>query len=204
MLKNVCILILVLFTLISCGQTKSDTAFQNYLNSIQNSKDYVEIRIKLKDSIQSWIDRQLYELLFYKNLNWKIDDAVFFDKDKKKALLLILAQVKDSLYPHDYVKIVGAEKISGSWEFYYPSYPVVIHNRDINKNKPYSFEQLSISGRNELTEDGFVKCGIGCNINYDYVDSDIWFADWKRKMHNKFLNNALPRHPIAKPGELFF
>jgi hypothetical protein len=204
MLKYLSLLSFLLATISSCGQKKADSVFQNYLGGIHNTKEDIEIRAKLNDTIQSWINRQLYELLFYKKVNWKIDDAVFFDKDKKKALLLILAQVKSPLFADDYVKIVAAEKIGGNWEFYYVGYPVVTHRRNVNNNKPYSSEQLSISGREELTQDGFIKCEGRCYVNYDYIDSNIWFADWRRKMHWKFLNGATPKHPVAKPGELFF
>lgn len=204
MSKCVGLLFILFYSSLSCGQTTSNKAFENYLNSIYNSKDYREIKSRLHDSVQSWIDRELYELLFYKKLNWKIDDAVFFDRTKEKALLLILAQVRDPRHPNDYIKIVGAEKINGNWEFYYASYPVVEHNRKDNGNNIYSFEQLSQSGRHELIDDGYVKCLVECNINYDYVDSDIWFADWKRERHKKFLSNSLPRHPVLKPGEGFF
>jgi len=204
MLKYVSLICFLLTSIVSCSQKKSDSIFQNYLSNIHNTKEDIEIRAKLKDTIQSWIDRQFYELLFYNKVTWKIDDAVFFDKDKKKALLLVLAQVKSPSFPDDYVKIVAAERIGGNWEFYYVGYPVITHIRNENNNKPYSFEQLSISGREEITQDGFIKCQVMCNINYDYIDSDIWFADWKREMHWKFLNNATPKHPVAKPGELFF
>jgi hypothetical protein len=196
--------ILVSTILMGCGQSSFDDVFHDYLDGIRKTKDYAEVRSKLKDSMDSWIHRQLYELLFYPKVNWKIDDAVFFDKDRSKALLLILAQVKDSTWPEDYVKVVGAEKLAGHWEFYYASYVVNIFRRSANGGQPFSFPDLARLCRKEIIEDGFVKCVIGCKIDYDYIDSDIWFADWRRKWHKDFLRNALPRHPVEKPGGMFF
>ncbi len=68
------------------------------MNEIKATKDYVEIRTKLKDTVQSWIDRELYELLFYKKVIWKVDDAVFFDKKKERALLLHNCTTKKTLH----------------------------------------------------------------------------------------------------------
>lgn len=203
MVRFVCPILISLITLASCGNKNSDAAFQIYMQGIQGTKDYVEIRTKLKDTIQSWIDRQLYELLFYKKVNWKVDDAVFFDKKKEKALLLLIVQPKDPHYPADYVKTIGAEKINGSWVFYYASYPDIDFYRNINGHQPYSFEHLSKSGRNEIINDGFISCIVGCSVNYDYIDSDIWFKDWMREMHKDFLNGTLPKNPMYQPGQVF-
>jgi hypothetical protein len=142
-------------------------------------------------------------MLFYQKVNWKVDDAVFFDKKKEKALLLLIVQPKDSLYPADYVKTIGAEKINGEWVFYYISYADIEYFRIKNGNLPYSFVHLSKSGREELINDGFISCSLGCSVNYDYVDSDQWFADWRREKHKDFLNGTLPRNPRYLPGQGF-
>jgi hypothetical protein len=197
------VFLLLASTLLACGQKHTDSAFQAYMNGIQGTKDYTEIRAKLKDTIQSWKDRELYELLFFKKVKWAVDDAVFFDKNKEKALLLLIVQPKDSLYPADYVKVIGAEKISGDWEFYYASYATIEYYRNRNGHHPYSFVHLSKSGREELIDDGFVTCSLGCSVDLDYVDSDIWFADWRREMHKNFLNGTLPKEPVYKPGQVF-
>jgi hypothetical protein len=202
MFKTFCLLFL-LSAFVACGQKNPEKAFQDYLNEIHSSRDYVETRTNLKDTIQSWIDRNIYELLFYKKVNWKIDDAVFFDAKKEKALLLLIVQPKDSLYPSDYVKIIGAEKINGSWEFYYASYADLYYNRNRNGYRPYSLAILSKSGREDLMNDGFISCSLGCSVNYDYIDSDIWFTDWRREMHKDFLNGTTPKDPVYKPGQVF-
>jgi hypothetical protein len=173
------------------------------MQDIQGTREYAEIKAKLKDTLQSWIDRQLYQLLFYKKVKWQVDDAVFFDKKKEKALLLVIIQPKDSSYPADYVKIIGAEKINGNWAFYYASYADLDYNRNKNGYRPYSPQILSKSSREDLMSDGFIICSPGCSVNFDYIDSDIWFADWRRDMHKRFLDGTVPKNPVYKPGEVF-
>ncbi len=48
-----------------------------------------------------------------------------------------------------------------------------------------------------------VSCTIGCSVNYDYIDSDVWFKDWMREMHKDFLNGTLPKNPMYGPGQVF-
>jgi hypothetical protein len=204
MAKRFLFLLIMSSVLAACRQSDSAEVFRQYLAETETTPDYAEVRSKLHDSIQSWIDRGLYELLFYPKVNWKIDDAVFFDKKKSKALLLILAQVKDSTGPEDYVKVVGAEKLAGRWEFYYAGYVVDICRRSDHQSRVYSLADRAAIGRREINDDGFVKCALGCRIDYGYIDSDVWFTDWQREWHKKFLRNGLPRHPVAKPGEMFF
>lgn len=197
-----CVLFLFL-ALTGCAQGKQHV-FREYLNTISRDSEYAVIRAGLHDSINSWINRGLDPLQFYKHTDWKIDSAVFFDSKKEKALLLILVMVKSSSFPMDYVKTIGAEKINGKWEYYYSSYAVIDCERSTNGGSAYSFDALSRIGRNELISDGFVKCGLRCRIDRNYVDSDTWFKQWMRDMHKKFLKNELPKDPIAKTGERMF
>jgi hypothetical protein len=115
-----------------------------------------------------------------------------------------VAQVKDPTWPEDYGKVIGAEKIEGHWQFYYASYAVLIFRRRDNGGRPHSLADLSRLSRKELTVDGFVRCGFPCNINYDFVDGDLWFADWRRNWHQDFLRNALPREPMTASGKHFY
>lgn len=190
--------------LFGCGQEARQKVFRTYLADLKTDNEYKIVKSRLKDSLQSWIDRGLYEVLFLKKVDWQIDDAVFFDKKKEKALLLILVRVKDAQFPDDYVKTIGAEKVGGSWLFYYVSYPVTLFRRADNNEEKYSFHFLSEYARNDLNEDGFIKCSLGCKINYSYVDSDLWFQDWERQFYVKFINGQMPKDQVAKPGEKMF
>jgi hypothetical protein len=59
MIKLVGFAFILCTTIASCGQKDPNVAFQNYMREIQGTKEYVEIKEKLKDSVQSWIDREL-------------------------------------------------------------------------------------------------------------------------------------------------
>lgn len=197
--------ILIAFLLFTaCSNGTKSAIFRDYLNSITQDKEYAAIKDGLEDSIRSWIDRGLDPVQFFHHADWKVDSVVFFDKKKERAVLLVLVRTNSISHPLDYVKTIGAEKINGKWEYYYASYAVIECQRSSNNNSAYSFSDLARIGRDELINDGFVECNLGCHINYDYIDSDIWFAQWMRDMHKKFLTNSLPKDPIAKPGERMF
>ncbi len=201
--KHKIVLLLLLHITVYCNsQNGRQKTFDKYLNHISIDSQITELRNCLRDSVRSWIDKGLYYVLYLEKTNWKIDDAIFLNGKKDKALLLILIQPDDVLFRVDYAKIIGAEKINETWRFYYAGYPIsVFERKGIQKN---SLETLGRSVRTELINDGFVKCKLTCKINYDYVDSDVWFTDKRRKMHEKFLLNTLPTHPLEKPGESLY
>lgn len=192
---------LLLFIATGCGQSSKNSVFQKYLTETQKDKTWSEIRLLCKDSLQSWMDRGLYDVLFLKKQEWEIDSAVFFDKDKSKALLIVLVKVINGYVPVDYTKIIAAEKINNKWRFYYRSYAITDLLRSDNNNKPYTFSQLSKSAREDLIDDGFVTCNPACHIQHDYVDSDLWFQNWRREYHDEFVNGQYIDDPLGKPGQ---
>lgn len=184
------------------SQSSRQKVFDKYLKEISGNTKVTELRNNLRDSVKSWIDRELYYTLFLTKTTWEIDDAVFLNGEKNKALLLILVQPHDVLHGTDYVKIVAAECIEEKWKFYYAGYPIsVFYRKGIRKT---SLDTLSNLARLELINDGFVKCRPTCKINSEYVQSDVWFTDKKRKMHERFLSNTLPTHPLEKPGDSLY
>lgn len=105
-----------------------------------------------------------------------IDDAVFFNKEKDKCLLLILQQTSKDLYV-DEVRIVQGTKISGEWKFQHnrmPDVPETIFTvrKTGPRNRPQnsSFKHLSEEGRRFVLEAGSVK-NSDCNIDEKY-----WFG----------------------------
>ena len=186
----------------ACSLNNKKHVFDKYLDSLKESKLVSRLKSDLKDSVQSWIDKRLNYVLFLQKTNWQIDDAIFFNNGQTKALLLLLIQPLDDFAPNDYVKIIAAEEINQKWRYYFASYPVIDYNRD--KSKANLYKVLAENSRDELIDDGFVECKPKCRINYQYVDSDLWFADWRREMHIQFLNNTLGLMPDEKPGEQLY
>jgi hypothetical protein len=197
--KEILLFILMLNMSYCSSQGRNQKVFDSYLNSISTDNEITELKNNLKDSVQKWINMGLYYVLFLDKTTWKIDEAVFLNKQKNKALMLVLIQPKDILWGMDYAKLIGAEKIDEKWKFYYASYPLSVFDRkNINK---MPLDTIARKTRWELVEDGFVKCNPLCKINYNYVDSDVWFSEWRRKKHVKFLLNALEIDPREKPGD---
>ena len=142
-----------------------------------------------RDTLVSWIERDIKGVRYLKNVVWKISDAAFFNKEKTKCLLLYASLDPDLHAPKDDVQIVGAEKINGTWQFYVQSYPRITFTReDWNFNKPVPADTLFYYVTKDLIDDGYFSKNT-CEINYSYIDSDVWFADWMRKKHQEFLQS---------------
>ena len=202
-MKKIYFLFVIVFVqlLCSCGQNNSQRVFKKYLEETKKSSETGVIRNQLRDSMVEWIDKGLYYVLFFCKARWKVDDVVFFDKLKRKALLFILIQSNDPKIPEDYVKAIGAEKIDGVWIFYYASYFTQTFSRNGLHGKANEFEFMAEKVHGDIVEDGFIKCSLGCKVDFDYIDSDIWFAQWRRDMHKGFLENTLPAMPGEEPGK---
>lgn len=200
--KCLIILLLSTFSAFGCGQAQKLKCFNQYLEEVKKDKEYEIVRQGLVDTLNAWIERGLYEVQYFKvnKPTWKVDDAVFFNRSKTKCLLLILIQDGDPQSNEDYVKIIGAEKNNEKWQYYYVSYACTIYFRETNNYQVRSFEDLSADMVCDLVNDGYVKCGIGCRINYEYIDgSDLWFADWMREKHQQFLNGTFSRNRFEEP-----
>jgi hypothetical protein len=187
-----------MFNSFSCNSQGVEQTFNEYLKKVSTDKAVIQIKKDFKDTLESWIDKKLDYVLFLTKTDWKLDDAVYLNKAGNRALLLLLVRVKDADWLNDYVKVIGAEKLNDSWHFYYASYLVMEFSRKENNDNPNSFELLAQRARKNLNEDGFIKCGLSCKVDYHYLDSDIWFAEWVRQMHKRFLANQLPTHPLEK------
>jgi hypothetical protein len=163
--------------------------FQSELKKLKLTVDYINIIGSLSDTLNSWIERDIKGVRYFKKNEFKISDAVFFNKDKSKCLLLYAIVNQDTSVAHDEVQIVAAEKINNAWQFYIQSYPNIKFNRnDLIPKQSYNADTMFHYVTNDLITDGyFIKNS--CEINYSYIDSDIWFADWRRKYHQQFLQS---------------
>lgn len=176
---------------ISCYSQKDKVdCYQGYLGKFKKAQEYGEIRSSLNDSLNHWINKRIAPVsVDLKGRLWKVDSNVFFNKQKNKALLMIL--IKNSASKEfDEVKIVSAEDSEEGWKFYYLSLPMISIYRGSGKEGMLSFSQLSERGTKEIINDGYIDRK--CNISDEYIESDLWFADWIKEKHNRFLKWKLP------------
>ena len=120
---------------------------------------------------------------------WEISDAILFNKDYSKCLMLYSEIDPDPYGVFDNVQIVGGEKINNEWHFYIQSFPNSGFNRnELHPKRPYKSKDMIDYSIKSLIDDGYFFKG-KCSINYNYIDSENWFADWIRQKHIEFLNN---------------
>ncbi len=179
------IVLFLLFFSSSCKK-KMEECYYKSLEEIKTSEDYIFLLESGQDSILKWKSIGLAIGTHLKNTSWLLHENVFCNQDFDKCLLLLIIINEDKHSHFDKVKIIGAEEIGGYWNFYYQSYPVVMFNRDHNNGEVYTSNYLSTEVTKELLEDGYVSKW-RCKINYDYVESEIWFADWMWQKHQEFL-----------------
>jgi len=162
--------------------------FATYHDSISKLAIYKEVKQKFTDSLNSWIALSLAPKGNFEGDIWKVEDAIFFNGDKTKCILLISVLAIDSVKKYDMVKINVGEIINGNWHFYYKSYPAEYYFRDNNYNKPYTAQQIINNSIYNICSDGFIILE-SCKVNGKYVESEIWFMDWMREQHKVFLHH---------------
>lgn len=158
----------------------------NYIATERNLPVYSEVRAAVIDSCKAWVDRGLKMKWYTDRLNI-LDSVVFFNKDYTKCLLLLIQKSpSDTLYKFDNVQILGAEIINGKWQIYHKSFPTLAWHIKYNNFKEREASFLSKNARLDIIKKGFFYNNT-CDINYSFIDSDDWFADWIRKKHELFL-----------------
>lgn len=182
----------IIFITPSCSQVKEEKqlqCFREEVEKLRSTFDYLNVMKSFSDTLNSWLVKDIKAVRYLNREKWSISDAVFFNKDKSKCLLLLASIDPDTSITFDGVKIIGGEKINMIWHFYFQSYPMCLYNRKENEQKrPFTFEEMTNDVISDLIRDGYFKKN-SCEINYNYIDSDIWFADWMRKKHQEFLES---------------
>ena len=173
-----------------CQRAKSDTerldCLDKYISSISKREVYYEVRKGVLDSIENWRNRKL-QVKCCDPKNTVLDSAVFFNEDFTRCIFLIV----DSLDPENEntwnaVQTLGGEKFGKKWHYYHVSFTTLAYSLKANGYKNFSFEYLSKDARLDIIDRGFFKPGT-CEIDWDFVDSEEWIADWVRKKHQQFL-----------------
>lgn len=190
-MKVIFILFLIFFFNQGCKKNLSSeeklACLNSYIKTIATMGVYYEVRNGVLDSILGWQRRKLNIGCCDSNRT-KLDSAVFFNKNYNRCLFLLV----DSLNVNEsntwnQVQTLGGEKIGSKWYFYHVSFPTFAYSLKSIGYKNRSFDYLSKDARLEIINRGFFNPGT-CDIDWEFVDSDEWIADWVRKKHQQFLN----------------
>jgi hypothetical protein len=187
------ILMLTFLAIFSCkSEETQNKCLSAHINEISSDPEYQFIRRAANDTINSWSTRNLKFFTSLKSNNWQIDSAIIFNKDKSKAIVLLLEIDTTPTATFDYVKMLAAEKKEGNWQFYFKSMPTIGFDRTVNPNsktkRPYTFKELSGISRKEIINGGYFKTG-SCTVNYDYVND--WFKEPLAEYHKEFLETKV-------------
>jgi hypothetical protein len=97
----------------------------------------------------------------------KIDESIFFNKEKKECLLIVLLKPPSNIAFGE-VRVVRGRYINGKWLFK-PSMSFVYDQEYFKKYKENSFENISKLGRHSVLTEG-EPIENGCEIDEEY-----WF-----------------------------
>jgi hypothetical protein len=186
------LLILITFLNLRCKSTNGQQhCLEDNIKEIKATSEYNSIRSAARDTISKWATLNIKTFYGINRTEWELDSAVFFNKDKSKALLLLLEVDTVLTAKLDYIKLLAAEKKGDNWYFYAQSMHFIIYDREENpQGRPYTFPELSLKGRYELIRGGYFKIG-SCNVNYAYVDN--WFKEPLAEYHQYFLHNRVEK-----------
>lgn len=191
--KRFLIILILIFNYSCKGTEEQQQCFNAYINEVKGTPEYNSIRSAAKDTVLNWIRM---DVKFFGHLDtdaiWKIDSAVFFNKDKSKALLLLLQKDTDNKAVFDNVKMLAAERKDNKWQFYSQGFPTIGFDRRLDPatstKRPYTFEELSSISREELLRGGYYKWRT-CGVDYDYVND--WFKEPLAEYHQNFLKRRM-------------
>ncbi|MEA5139520.1 hypothetical protein [Arcicella rigui] len=172
-------ILLVLFCNACNNENNKLECYQLLLTKLKNEKKYNEVMstamINLPNIVNSDSKRKLNDPSYIETT--LIDDAVFFNTNRNKCLLLVLQKTSKDL-KLDQVLIIQGTYNRNKWEFSYdrlPLVPEVIYsvNKTIKGGKPISnsFEYLSNEGRKFVLTAGVIKSNV-CEI-----DNNYWFGE---------------------------
>lgn len=168
------------------------------LNEIQQKPVYNTVRNALQDTLDAWMSRKLNGIRSLKHSEWKIDEAVFFNNECDKAILLVLNRDTQKIVnfrtkenpelrapTQDNIETVFAYIENGNWQFYTYTMPTIVVIREqYGKKDPMTFEELSKIGRKEVLQSYYKH--YSCKINPESFKMDKSVLD---ETHAKFLDN---------------
>src|SRR5258706_11786579 len=151
-----CIPIMFFFT--SCySQQHEANCYANQLDSLKRTVIYTDVKNKALDTLHSWISSGIMASgipPLRNGFEWKIDDAIFFNKNRTRVILLIIE--KDTVFnsKSDYIQFYFGIRTKQDWRFYFKSLLAMYIPRKINaENIPHSFEELSVIGTEQVLKE---------------------------------------------------
>lgn len=211
--KNLNVLVLILFAG-SC-KTQSDqlVCFSRFLKNSESVELFQELRHGLKDTLINWAYVKNYEnVQSLKRTNWEIDEAVFINPEKNRAILLLLLQdtARYTTVPSveggaemqkpvsfDDVHLILANKESDGWRYFYQSMESFVIPRsqeNITACRPTSFEDLSLAGRRTVLR-SYYKNG-SCVPDPEFFETwDINILKKNHKKINGYYDSGYELHP---------
>lgn len=179
---------LTIFFFTSCySQQHKTNCYNSQLDSLKNTVLYNNVKTRALDSLNSWINVGIMASgipPLRDRLEWKIDDAIFFNKKRTRVIVMILERDTSINSKADYIAFYFGIQINQNWQFYFKSLPLLYMPRKLNyENTTQSFEELSSRGIEQVLKEYF-KPGT-CTINENFFDYDI---ENLQEKHESFLN----------------
>ncbi|WP_295794152.1 hypothetical protein [Mucilaginibacter sp.] len=152
------------------------------------SEVYNVVKNASRDTLDSWIKKGIKAAgipPLTTILEYKFDDAIFFNSSNKKCFLMILERDTSRNAKLDAVDLMFGNYENKRWNFYLESLPTMFMSRQLhNRKKPFTFKELSDFGRNEVIK-GYYQ-NLSYDVNDKFFDYDISIL---KQMHVDFLND---------------
>ena len=177
-----------MFFFTSCfSQNHKANCYANQLDSLKSTVVYADVKSKALDSLQSWIKSGIMASgipPLRDGIEWKMDDAIFFNEKRTRVIFLILERDTVSSSKSDYVRFYFGVQTKQNWQFYFKSLPLMYIPRKPNdENRAQGFEELSAIGIEQVLKEYYKPAS--CTINESFFDYDIKNL---REKHESFLN----------------
>jgi hypothetical protein len=174
----------------SC-KTKNEQldCFNHSMKDIKLKPLLNDLQKGLNDTLNDWIFSKKYiNVQILTRVSWKVDESIFLNPKKDKAILLLLEQdtakytcipsdsfgIPEIIKPTSYddIALIFANKENDGWHYYYQSMELWIIPREKKVNGtpvPLTFEELSLTGRRNVLMN-YYKRGT-CIYNEKFFDN---------------------------------
>jgi hypothetical protein len=181
-------IIVFVMLVFSCNSKKFEQkCVAEYFAKVNSTDEYEAIKEAAIDTLTKWQNMNIRYAITLKRNSWRVDDFIFFNKNKSRALLILLKVDKDINAVLDFAEMLAAERKDGQWFFYSASMPTMGFNRERKEMKEYTYEELSKGMLQKVLRGGLFK-DKNCEVDDEYING--WFDKEGRdllKQHQKFL-----------------
>jgi hypothetical protein len=148
--------------------------FNAELKNLEKTEKYKVVKKLANDTLQKWINSDITSTgipPLRTFIKWKLDDAIFFNEDKNRCIILILERDTTPYAKLDAVKLLLADYNLNHWNFYFQSLPALFYQRNESKANGYNFDELSALVRKDILKEYYKRNS--CKIDSDFFDYDI-------------------------------